>query len=405
MLFHIGLLGMLDVLVNFYFASLGHGQETIGLLQSLPRLAGFLTSIPLGLLANRIGGRRVMILASVGCAVALWLQLFATLPMLGVSRFLFGLFYGAQQIANAPLMVELVESDHRTRFFAIHNLLSMVAMAFGSFIGGFLPSWIVGASGSFVPADWIASATTAYAYGAATFIAGIVGVVSVLPLLGMPEGGPARPAVDTSGVRIAINRKTIPWVLIAMLTLPMLTFGFSGGLTFPFYNLFWRTEFDLPDQTVGTILSIGWVGMALLPMIGTRLERAFGRALALLLALLAASLSFFVLGLLPALVISVAAFVLAISARNMMNPLYQPLLFDSLPTSLHNVASSMSMVMWNSGWFIATALGGFIAERFGFSVIMILVSVTVLVSGVMVVFIFRRRGDSLQQVQQQFLTP
>lgn len=96
MLFHIGLLGMLDVLVNFYFASLGHGQETIGLLQSLPRLAGFLTSIPLGLLANRIGGRRVMILASVGCAVALWLQLFATLPMLGVSRFLFGLFYGAQ---------------------------------------------------------------------------------------------------------------------------------------------------------------------------------------------------------------------------------------------------------------------------------------------------------------------
>jgi MFS family permease len=115
-IFNIGLLGLLDVVLNFYFVSLGNNSETIGLLQSLPRLAGFLTSVPIGLLTNRIGTRRVIIISSIGCALALWVQLIPALPMLALSRFLYGLAYGAQQIANAPLMVELTDPKERTQF-------------------------------------------------------------------------------------------------------------------------------------------------------------------------------------------------------------------------------------------------------------------------------------------------
>ncbi len=388
MIFYIGMLGLLDVLVNFYFASLGNSSETIGLLQSLPRLAGFLTSVPLGFLTNRIGTRRMLILATIGCVLANWMQLIPILPMLAISRFFFGLAYGAQQIANAPLIVEMVEPRLRTGFFALHNLLTMGAMAFGSFIGGYLPGWITSATQSFVPDAWTASATTPFAYGGALFAAGLISLIGILPILKLKAGArySDAPAVQHT---TSTPAKT-PWLMLALAALPMLTFGFSGGLTFPFYNLFWREQFALPDQNVGTILSIGWLGMAAIPMINSAMESRFGRANALRLMMIISAAAFFVLGLLPALVISVTVFVIAISSRNTMNPLFQPLVLESLPPSLSNLASSMMLVMWNIGWFAATAAGGFIAERFGYGVIMVLTAITVLMTGFSIPIIFRQ---------------
>jgi len=42
LLFHIALLGIADILLNFYLVSIGADRSTISLLQSLPRLSGFL---------------------------------------------------------------------------------------------------------------------------------------------------------------------------------------------------------------------------------------------------------------------------------------------------------------------------------------------------------------------------
>ncbi len=394
-LFHIGLLGMLDVLVNFYFVSLGHAPETIGILQALPRLAGFITSVPIGLLTNRLGTRRVLVIATFGCVVALWLQLIPILPMLALSRFLFGLCYGAQQIANSPQMITLVGAEGRTRFFALQNGISMASMAFGSFIGGMVPTWIVALSGAFVPAAWVVSATTPYAYGAASFIAGVIGLFCVIPLFALPNARIVGTVAPTS--MPSWGMAGIPWRRLILLSLPLLTFGFTGGLTFPFFNLFWRTQFTLPDQTVGAILSIGWIGMAAIPFLGSRLERRFGRAGALGVTLTLAAVAFFGLGLLPALPISIGMFVLAISFRNTMQPLFQPLVLETLPPDLHNLVSSMNMVMWNIGWFASTLAGGFLQTHYGFGVMMHIVAAGVIVTALLVVVIFRRRELALKQ--------
>lgn len=404
MIFCIGMLGLLDVLVNFYFASLGNNPETIGLLQSLPRLSGFLTSVPLGFLTNRIGTRRMLIFSTIGCVLAIWLQLIPVLPMLAISRFLFGLTYGAQQIAIAPRIVEMIESRQRTRFFALHNLLTMGAMAFGSFIGGYLPGWLTTATQTLVPAQWTASATTPYAYGIAIFVAGLISLIGIIPMLDLrartvKTDTPPRTPFTAASFSASVAK--MPWLMLALAALPMLTFGFSGGLTFPFYNLFWREQFGLADQSVGTILSIGWIGMAAIPLINSTLEARFGRTGTLRLMMILSAIAFLVLGLLPALLISVGAFIIAISGRNTMNPLFQPLVLESLPPSLSNIASSMMMVMWNIGWFAATAMGGFIVERFGYGMVMMLAALSVLLTGFSIPMIFRQPGILAKRLAQQ----
>jgi hypothetical protein len=49
------------------------------------------------------------------------------------------------------------------------------------------------------------------------------------------------------------------------------------------------------------------------------------------------------------------------------------------------------MVLWNVGWFSATAISGVWQERYGFGMIMQVVALGVLLDGISVVAIFRRR--------------
>ena len=388
-LLHVGLLGISDAILNFYFVSLGHGPETIGMLQSLPRVGGFLTSLPIGLLADRFGARRVTIVSTVGVfGTYAMLILWPDLVLLGVSRFLLGLFYGAIQIATTPLLIALSLPEHEVHTFSYLNVVSMGGTAVGSLIGGVLPLMAAGAFPSATAAAGMVAEKTPFAYQVALGVAGLIVLISVIPLLRLTDVKHAD--APAAGIALSLSKR-VPWRTLIWLSSPLLVFGFTGGLTFPFYNLFFRTTFGVPDRTIGTILSLGWIGMALVPLANPWWERRYGRAPALGLTLGVAAIAFLGLSAAPGLVASVVCYVVAISFRNVMQPLFQPLIMDTLPPNLHNITSSVGMVLWNIGWFSATAISGFWQKAYGFDVIMRIVAAGVLVNGVMVVLLFRNR--------------
>lgn len=380
---HIGFLGMPDVILNFYFVSLGHGPQTIGILQSLPRLGGLLTGIPVGLMASRIGTRRLMLLSSLGVAgTFLAMVLFQSITMLMLARFVFGFFFGAIQVASAPMLMSLAERPYRTHLFSYFNIVSLICTSFGSFIGGYLPSLMV------VILPGVMTATSSGAYGGVLFICALVVTVSIVPLVFMRE-------TETPNVRTDLSPSNpIPWKQLLYVSIPMLTFGFSGGLTFPFFNLFFRTVFDVPDNTIGTILSVGWIGMALFPLLNPLWDKYIGKARSLGVLMTVASLAFLILGSASTLALGIMAYVMAISIRNTMQPLYQPLVMENLPAELHNVVSSVGLVIWNIGWFAATAISGFWQVRYGFGFIMSVVAINVFISGMSIILIFGKQQSS-----------
>lgn len=387
-LFHIGMFGIADVILNFYFVSLGYDPDAIGLLQSVPRVGGMLTGIPVGMLANRIGARKIIIYATTGLTVAFVLMLvIPSLPVLVLSRFLMGLFYGAVQIATAPLMMTLVAKQYQTYQFSYHNVVSMGATSFGSLIGGFLPLMIVSVISVPEVIEGIPNAQTPFAYGMALFIAALITLLSVLPLLRMTNPTVYIRAVD-AGIRPPAIK--IPWRKLLLLSLPYLFFGFTGGLTFPFYNLFFRTTFNLPDESVGAVLTIGWLGMGIIPLMNPWWERRFGRVTTLVITMNIAALAFFILSLSGALALSVIAFIIAVSFRNIMGTLFQPLVLDVLSPELHNSVSSINFLIWNIGWLVATLVSGFLQKNYGFDFVMLLVSVGVCITAFSIQLIFKR---------------
>lgn len=386
LIWNIGMFGIMDVVLNFYFVSLGYGAETIGLLQSIPRIGGLLTGVPVGLMANRIGQRRIILYSTIAGAVTMLLLVTSpSLWILGVSRFLHGLFYGAQQIANNPFMGRIVEKRNQPHLFSYHNVLSMAGTAIGSIIGGVLPALMVTLF-AYKPTVDLPAAQTPFAYSASIVVAALITFLSVVPLWVMRDA----PSEQGGGGARWIQ-SDVPWGLMLKLAVPMLFFGFTGGLTFPFYNLFFREMFSVSDATVGTILSIGWIGMGVVPIVNPFLYARFGGARALAITLSVASLGFFALGIAPTLLLAVAAFVIAISSRNTMQPLFQPLVMSHLPLHLHNIASSVGLVVWNIGWFTATAISGFWQQTYGFGFIMQVVSIGLLVTVASILMTFRRQ--------------
>ncbi|RPJ00455.1 MAG: MFS transporter, partial [Chloroflexi bacterium] len=226
------------------------------------------------------------------------------------------------------------------------------------------------------------------AYRFALMIAGALIIGSSLLLLRLrdPQQGMVHAPAMT-------DQFQIPWLKLVWLSSPLLLFGFTGGLTFPFYNLFFRTTYAASDQAVGTILSLGWIGMALVPLGNPAWEKRYGRVCAIALAMAVAAAAFLGLSLAPVLVPGVICYVVAISFRNMMQPLFQPLLMSTLPPEHHNLTSSIAMVQWNIGWFAATAISGVWQADHGFDFIMRVVAAGVFLNGALIVWVFRRTAN------------
>ncbi len=366
LLFHIALLGIADILLNFYLVSIGFDGQTIALLQSLPRLSGFLIGLPIGLFADRIGNRRLIVLSTAGIALSVAATALTTsLPLLALSRFAWGACFGANQVVKPPFMVTLTDRREHTAQFSWHNLVSMLAVAIGSVLGGLLPMLLGGAAR--------ADAST---YRASITLAALILLLSALPMLPLGERG------EKAGLNWRRGAwSSLPWRRLLRLTFPLFVFGISGGLTFPFFNLFFRDVFALDDSAVGAVIGLGWLVMGAVPLANPLWQAHLGRAGALFVLMLLSALAFIGLGLAQALALAVVCYALAIGARNTMQPLFQPLLLDSLAEAHHNLASSVGLALWNMGWFGATLGFGWLQLSLGYRGIMLLVAVFVLLNG------------------------
>ncbi len=388
LLFHIALLGIADILLNFYLVSIGYDTATISLLQSLPRLSGFLIGLPIGLIASRVGNRRLILLSTAGIALSVALTaLTQSLPIIAISRFFWGACFGANQVVKPPFMVTLTERSEHTAQFSYHNLVAMLAVAIGSAVGGMLPL-LASQALSITGAAGMKPEQMPLAYRASIIGAAIVLLLSNAPILVLGRKGTDGAGAERTGFG---GWRSTPWRLLIRLTLPLFVFGLSGGLTFPFFNLIFRELFGIADSAVGGVIGLGWLAMGLMPLLNPFVEARLGRAGALTALMLISAAAFVGLSWSSGLALAIAFYALAIGLRNTMQPLFQPLLMDSLNAAWHNVASSIGLVMWNIGWFISTFCFGFLQSAIGTRNIMLLVAFLVVLNGLAIHVTAKRR--------------
>ncbi len=129
--------------VNYYAHSLGYQPDFIGLLSAMPAIGALISAVPVGLLADRIGRKPVLIasalltplfLAGIGLGTApLWLLTCA---------FLQGIVSNAYWVTNLPLLTESTTEPQRVGVFALNSFLLLGVGAFGNLLGGAIPEFV-----------------------------------------------------------------------------------------------------------------------------------------------------------------------------------------------------------------------------------------------------------------------
>jgi MFS family permease len=366
-------LSVADLLFNFYLVSLGYTATTAGLFSTIGRAAGMILGLPLGLLIDRVGPQRSILIGvlAYGLGWALMLQFSALWVMLPI-QFVIGAAYILTSTAVTPLLAGVTREHQRPMIFGWNASATLAVGLAGSAFGGVLPSLAAGVL-RVGPQD-----TPAYRLALMAVVG--LSVSAMLPVLGrMPALTSGHPAsAPPAPTTLLPTRSLLRYSLAGMLL------GMGGGSILPFQNLFFRHSFSLSDATVGVVLAWSALDMGLGGLLGGPVAGRLGlRRAAALLRL--GSVPAMLLMLAPTLALTVAGFFLRGLFIAASFPLNDALVMRATPLRQRGMASSMTNVLWAGGWAAAAWMSGVVQERWGFAPVLIFAATVYALSAVAII--------------------
>jgi len=348
--------GVFAVLFNLYLLEAGYRESFVGRAISLNGLGLALAALPAGILADRWGRRRCLVLgAALDATAQLTRATFLAPGAVLAGSFVSGVGQALLAIAAAPFLTEHSAPRERTHLFSTFFATTLLAAVAGSVLGGELPA-LLGHLPEALRPDRL------HSYRVALWVGGLINLAACTPLMrlrGMTEPvlSHARIAADA-----AARRRLVPIGLNALLI------GAGAGLVIPFMNLYFARRFSCSSSQIGVFFSLAAVFTALASLLGPALARRFGMLRTAVAAQLL-SLPFLVtLGAEQNLGIAVVAFWMRASLMQASTPLVQAFVMEALPTSLRARSTSLITLVWNCGWAVSATLSGVIIQKLGYDV-------------------------------------
>jgi MFS family permease len=348
--------GIFAVVFNLYLLEGGFRERFVGSAISLNGLGMAIASIPAGLLADRWGRARCLVLGAALDAIAQFTRgTFLDSHAILAGSFVSGVGQAMLAIAAAPFMTEHSTPRERTHLFSTLFAATLVAGVAGSILGGEIPT-LLGQPWSPLAGHRL------LAYRVALWVGALVNTAACLPLLGLLSHEDRAVTHAAAPVSAAERRRLVPIGLNAFLI------GAGAGLVIPFMNLYFAKRFDCTSAQIGVFFSFAAVFTAIASLLGPALARRFGK-LRTAVAAQALSLPFLVtLGAESRLPVAVAAFWIRASLMQAATPLFQSFVMEALPPSLRARSASLVTLVWNCGWAVSATLSGILIQRVGYHV-------------------------------------
>lgn len=347
-------LSIADLLFNFYLVSLGYHADTAGLLSTVSRAAGMAMGVPIGLLIDRLGSRRALLIGVLLYAGGWALLIQATtLPALIAAQFVVGAAYLLGSTAVTPLLIAVTPDRQRATVLGMNASATLIIGLLGSALGGLLPGLAAGLAGV------APQSTTAYRLALAMVIG--LSILALLPVLGAL---PSLPETRESAGEAANPERRLPMRRLLRFSLAALLLGVGGGCILPFQNLFFREVFGLSDAAVGLALAAASLGAGLGALLGAPITAKLGlRRGAALLRFAAAPAMLLMLA--PALMPAAAGFFLRGLFIAASYPMNDTLVMRATPPRQRGVAMSVMSVLWSGGWAASAAVAGWVRAEVG----------------------------------------
>src|SRR5947209_9600945 len=145
--------------ITYYAHSLGYRPDFIGVLNAMGAVGALIGAVPVGMLADRIGRKPVLVLSAVLTPLFLaMVGLTTSAPLLLGFSILQGIVSTAYWVTNIPILVESTTDDQRVGVLALNSFLLLGVGALGNLLGGAIPELVARllhvSAASTVPLRW-----------------------------------------------------------------------------------------------------------------------------------------------------------------------------------------------------------------------------------------------------------
>lgn len=352
---------------NFYILGQGYDRQFLGLANSMPAFASLLFGIPIGMLSDRLGRKRAMLLGVGTATLCLGLQVSVQNPsLILVFGFLSGMANSLYFLSRAPYMMKVSTPENRTLLFSLNFGLMTISGAVGSLIAGQLPGMFAGLLE--------VAPRSATAYQAVLLCSVLLGMLTLIPLALLRETGPAEGGKEPETARLPLWRVVFrPMTL--KLTLPNLLIGLGAALLIPYLNVFFVEKFGLPDQQLGVLFSLSALVTGVASAMAPRLERYLGGKIRAVVFTQAASILFLLLiGFSPLFWLVAISFLLRGALMNLAVPLYEAFAMEHTREAEQGTVYSVLELGWQLGWTVGPYISGVVQATYGFSPLFIATS-------------------------------
>jgi MFS family permease len=338
--------GVFNVVGQLYFTSLGFTSSSLGNIFMMNAIGAALLTIPMGVLADRYGKKRIMLvsLASVVLSLSIILATRSVVALM-VGFFIIGVS-NAAGVVMSPIYASFFEKDDLDKAFGLWGSLNIVTMSLGSLLG-FVPPFLVKIYGfSLQTAYWIF-----LALGSLFFVAQYG---FYLPsITGMPEV----PKGEGLSFTLSSRAFVLKFSLIAVIS--AVSFGVFFSL-FPFYV---NQKFGIQSDALGSLFFLSNFVAAGAQAVSPRISKKLGVLNTMVLSIGLATPFYLLVPLVPSFSWLSALYVARVGLRTLAEPLFSSTFMKHLQEDEKSTANSIRMMSMQGGSVLGPWLGGQLMER------------------------------------------
>jgi MFS family permease len=375
-----------NLFLNLYILDAGFSREFLGMVNAAPSVSALLLGVPMGLLSDRLGRKRSMIIGFTLANFAILGMLLSHTEVLIISlALLWGATGQLYVLSHAPFMMKVSDDKSRDILFSFSFGMFPLASTLGSFLAGYLPGLF---------RDNFSIVTSAGAYQAALIFCVTASFLVLVPIFMIREPKSSLAERPEGAPR---SRGMIWKVLFRPLTLklsiPNLVIGFGAAMLVPYFNVFFAERYKMSDSSLGLLFSLGMLITGIACIIGPRLVGNLGGKIRTIVLGQAASLGFLLMiGFSPWAWLAVIGFLARGALMNMTAPLFDAYALELTHETEHGAVNSIRNLAWNVGWAIGPYLSGVVQQRWGFTPLFINTAVLYVVAIGLTWFFFRPKA-------------
>src|SRR5664280_2357514 len=353
--------GIFLTFFNLYLKQGGLGEAFLGRLNSLGTIGSLALAIPAGLLVTRLGSRMSLVLSCALIAVLGALQANVLVPALlvvlqiGISAS--NMLYGA---AYNPEMMRSTDPGDRQVAFS----LAFTAGVAASVVGGLLPRLFV---------RFGASPVTGLRLTLVVGAIFILASTAVFMRLREYQHGNGGQAVDASRSVQSEPEVTSSWKRFAVrYAVVNVIIGFGAGLSIPYLNLYFADRFHASTVAVGNLFAMSNVVLTVGVLLAPWLVRRAGIIRTIGVTVGGSLVFLVIMAFTHNIIIAALAFWMRAGLMMCSTPVTDKFCLELVPPDKRSVAHNIFMMAWTGSWAISTALGGWLIQKTGFALPMVL---------------------------------